>query len=519
MATLRLCYNVIILLHFYLIYPMATKFLSLSCIVVFMSASHASHFTITKKDGMVELECPKPKTTLKADIDCPRVSGHSIITLDGKQGVIRQNGSLSIAIIYDEISIYNDNLAKVRLGDKWGLASLNTGIELTPIHFDDMGLLFEDRITVKRGDKAGHIDTLGNITTPMIYGDAYRFEHGLAYVTNDGNVKDDTYRVGLVGLDGKERLAPIYRHIIVNHDGQQVIFETDDRLEGVAEPSGKVVIEPVYKNLGFFYHGYASAGLFYDEFYGYIDPAGTEIIEPQYYKATNPQLLGDQVVFFVARRVNREVKWGAVDARNRTVIDFIYDRLLGVDGDVVIAERKGRATLLDAQGREKFPPRYRSIFPFSGDTSFYMDESSEQQRLFYGILDKHGKELSAAIYDDITFMYDDHNVRQPTAYQVKYQGKFGVLNLKGHQLIAPEYDDIYDANNGNLYLKQGERYAIYDKKSGKRIQPPSYSYIYPLIDGYTKVKKPNEAVWYLLDKHGKLLGRTSAPSWYKSDAS
>lgn len=493
---------------------------------------YADHFKIVKQGDLVELSCPRLKPNAAAHIsanaiiDCPRLGGHhSIIHVDGKQGVIRQDGQLVLAIVYDDIELYDEQLAKVKIGDHWGLASLDSGVELSAIAFDTLGTLSEGRIAVKQHGKAGHMDSMGNITTPMRYHETYRFDRGVALVKGGALMADGSHHVGLVDLNGTELFEPIYHSITpsrdTNHDAEhearQVMLHTAGGHTHLRDLSGKPVTDSAYATIDFFYHGYGKVSLFNNDLYGYIDTSGAEIIEPQYRQARRPQRLGDQVIFITSKRVGNRLKWGAVNAQNQVVVDWLYDHLSDVNGDYLIAtqnSQKGTQVVLLGTDAKPHAPSFDSITPAIHGHYIYGQMSHEHQRVFFGILHKDGSPLTDAIYDEIGYFYADHTSKNPVAYRIVYQGKVGMLSPDGTLSIPPLYDDIDDAHNGNLYPKLGEHYAIYNKATGTRIQLPHYRHIQPLMGGYTKVFDVNGKHWQLLDGHGKNLGKTSAPKWY-----
>jgi len=99
---------------------------------------------------------------------------------------------LVIAPKFDEASYFQEGLAKVRIGDKYGYID-KTGKTVIPIQFDSIDVYeFQEGLAkVKIGGKWGYIDRTGEIVIPPTFEDSYYhivgdFHKGLAKVKIDG---------------------------------------------------------------------------------------------------------------------------------------------------------------------------------------------------------------------------------------------------------------------------------------------------------------------------------------------
>lgn len=471
-----------------------------------MGNVYAHDMVIVRHDDLVELDCVRPSTHHLHDIhdnaqaSCLLGDGNTaIIHQENKQGLIDKNGTLRAPIKYDDI-IFRHDISVVQVGDKYGFIHTKTGKEVTPIHFEDVGFLEDNLINVKLNSNWGYIDATGKTVIPFKYGSAYRFEHGLALVSNHGYVKEDTYRVGLIDKNGKEVFAPIYRSIIVS--GDKIYFTDEAGLQGVSDLQGNPLIAPQYPILGAFAHGYAPFALLHQALYGYLNEKGEEVIAPQYIDAKAPHQIGDEVLFVVAKQTHQGAYWGVVDKDNQTVIDFIYTDLRGqFNENFLLAQRDdGQYLLIDKRGTPLISKTYDFIADFYEEVSEYSLDGK------YGLISLSGKEITPAIYDYISHQYSHDNTIH-YGMIVSQNDKLGFLNPKGQEILPAIYEDIV-VKDALIYVKQGSLYGV-ASMTGETLVPPKYTDIQMLADGHAKVQ--DDGVWYLLDAHGNTLGRTSPP--------
>lgn len=490
------------------------KFKFLTFMLLSLSAyAHAKNgYFVEYKDGLAEYTCPKPtpkdKTLQNFDIGCLS-HGVANIHLNDKVGLLDKDGNLITKIKYDEIGLVDGNhTAKVKLNNKYGLINTQTGKELTPIHFDDMHIFEQNRMPVKLNGHAGYIDSTGKMVISPKYGNVYSFNDKYAVVGNHGTASDDTYRMGVVDLAGKEILPPIYREITIVDDK---IYVTDEnRHDKVMDLDGNILFNLEYPYSSAFYHDYAIVHLLKD-MVGYIDITGKEIITPQYIDAKTPMKIGDDVLFIVAKRTGDGIYYGVVDKDNKTRLDFNYKNvvILEYSKTVLVLDKNHKMQLLDTNFKPLTPAIYDDFTYPIGDLIVY------QKNHKYGFMNLQGKHVSEAIFDEIkpiiTDRYDLASANKTHhGYTVRIGNNWGFYDKDGKELMAVLYDDITHWNDDNLFLKQNGYYGRADLK-GNVITPPIYKSYRPLTDGYIKAKMDNE--WYLISPTGDNLGKTSKPKY------
>lgn len=482
---------------------------------LFVVPVHANPSSVVYQDGLAEYACHKPAITdpklQNATVSCLFHDDGNIAQIkhQDKFGLINKDGKLISDIRYDDISSYDDehHTALVQIDDKYGLISTKTGKELTAVHFDKMHLFSQNRMAVSLHGKLGYIDSIGNMVIVPKYGNAYRFEDGLAIVSNDGNVKDDTYRMGVIDTTGKEILPPIYKSVSINDN--LIYFADEAGYHGVMDSQGNIIIKPEYPHMDSFRHGFAVVALMRD-LNGYIDETGKEVIPPQYLYAKTPVKIADKVLFIVAKRQGNKWQFGVVDKDNRVLIDFIYDHLIGIEkSNIIIANQDNHQLILNHEFKPISPHLYDDIIAFDKEIGIYQKDNK------YGFIKTDGKHITEPIFDDIKPLYSQRYALSKAhttyyGYKVCVGDKWGFVDLYGKELLPVVYDEIVNWNDNHLFIKQNHRYGRANSQ-GNIITPPVYEQYRPLNDGYIKAKMDD--TWYLIDPTGNNLGKTSSPRY------
>ena len=90
--------------------------------------------------------------------------------------------------------------------------------------------------------------------------------------------------------------------------------------------------------------------------------------------------------------------------------------------------------------------------------------------------------------------------------RIKENGKWGLINSNGEQVLPPEFEEIVTLsfNNGLMGVKIDGKWGLADH-NGDEIVPAIYDDIFPYYGrfGISKVKKNNS--WGLINKEGKVI--------------
>ena len=222
-----------------------------------------------------------------------------------------EKGNRILPCKYDEVIKLSNNLAKVRLLNKWGLIN-NERVEIVPCKYDYINDFDDGFAKVRINDKYGLIDTNGKEIVSCKYKNISKFYEGLAavdfgFINKDGievikgfsttpkktfnnyarfsngiaNVFNDEGICCYINKEGKVIIPIIYESISPFSEGLACVYK--DGKCGVININGDVIIPFkfhyifYYNNEGAFHNGHAAVMV--EEKYGFINRNG-EFITP-----------------------------------------------------------------------------------------------------------------------------------------------------------------------------------------------------------------------------------------------
>ncbi|WP_459195439.1 WG repeat-containing protein [Wukongibacter baidiensis] len=423
-------------------------------------------------------------------------------TEDGiKYGYINEKGETIVPAIYDDIinwvSVsgegslgFSEGLAPVRRGEKWGYVNLQ-GEEVIDFIYDDAYEFEENSAIIRIEDKYGCINKNGELIIPVKYDELRNF-NGVLIAGLEG-------KWGFIKNDGKWIVEPNVgdiQHIL--RDKEHVTVHSGD-LEGIYKiQNGEIIriAEPKYNRIRPVRYGDYDEYRFTlfekdkDEGYinpssGYLDEKGNELIRSQkhFYSELSEGM----------RRVkNDEDKWGYCDRNNNIVIPFQYDEaesFYNGSAIVTVDEKKG---FIDKDGKWILEPQYESV-QLMEMNGYYIAEDDEGQCLLdVSNLDKISKK-----YDSIEPFCSTNLV------PVIEEDKLGFINIKGEEIIKPEYDsENYSFSKECMAVSQNNQ-MFYIDEEGERIGDLVFEDANSFTNGLAEVKLDGK--WGVVDRTGEIV--------------
>ncbi len=108
------------------------------------------------------------------------------ITQNDKQGYINSTGQIIIKPHFDEVKLFSEGLAAVRIGNKWGYINKTGQVIIAP-QFDSTYDFSDGLAAVDISGKMGYVNNTGKIVIQPQFELTYRFREGLAAVRVDIN--------------------------------------------------------------------------------------------------------------------------------------------------------------------------------------------------------------------------------------------------------------------------------------------------------------------------------------------
>ncbi len=234
------------------------------------------------------------------------VEGYSVISQNGKSGMIDREGNITIAPKYNSLQYPIRGMVYSSLNDS--VALLNTdGSVIVPAGSYDIILpnIYNDNLLVCNGTKFGVVDRNLNILINPKY--SHIEPHDGYYIVKE----DDEY--GIIDLDGNVLLPAKNERITSSNYSDMILYSKDGDKWGALNSKGEKVIRPKFENASNFFGDYAAVKNKEDK-WGIIDRMGEYVIEPQFDRMLPIPGNGKYLA-----RTDR--KWGIVDAKG-TFIDM-----------------------------------------------------------------------------------------------------------------------------------------------------------------------------------------------------
>ncbi len=377
--------------------------------------------------------------------------------------------------------------------------------------------IFSERLArVEVNEKYGFIDTLGKLVIPAIYSQASDFNGGRALVSYFG----ESYYIDHHGATISRNMKGFcwgneFWRIYAN--GEKFAKETKYAIESVEDK----------KLSEYLYEGWCDGiignlvCLKKEGKWGYFNIKNFNEEIPFIYEEARP--FSEGLACVIAGK-----KCGYINEKGETVIPIIYDirPSEGVDssssfvnGFVRLVKGTGEK---NADGKEILKWAYAdklgnfiTEFLYDGACDFREGIAAVCRDGKWGLINKLGKEIVAPIYDEIYYNYYD-NYGDILAC-VKNDGKWGVIDKGGSIIIPFSYDEIknhytiqndpikkyqYRFNEECFSVKLNGKWGIIDK-SGKIIVPMEYDNDIIFINGYAIVRRGGE--YGVMDSKGSIV--------------
>lgn len=461
------------------------------------------------KWGMVNTEGQELIACQYDKIEFLKSTGNTMVRVyleQPKYGLIDTLGQLTVSAIYEEIGSFSDGRLAVKKDNRWGFVDRN-GREVIPCRFQEVQDFSEGKAAVRIGNTWGFIDIDGDTVIPFQYNEAGNFRTGLAWVKKDKQVGfiDETeafviapgydqafdfqqgvarviidQKYGLIDQTGRFLVRPRFAEISAYDDhGLAIIKHGKDQAHyGLINTEGQVITNADYKIIHPFRESLARVRT--RQGYGFIDTTGRVVISPEYSK------VGD---FHEGRAmVQRNNKCGYIDQTGALVIPCAYSRCQDFSGGrAVVYQGIKNAGIVDLDGQLIVAPSLDRLLEFQEGRGLMRDEKYR----FYYITEQTN------LYDGY---YERASAFRHGVAVVQIDGKWGIINQKGIEIIPPKYDHI-DSFEGGYAKVKIEGYNGLSNLNGDLIVQPNYEFISYAGEGLFRVEQGDKIGYF--DSEGK----------------
>ena len=411
-----------------------------------------------------------------------------------KYGLIDTLGQLTVSAVYDEIGSFSDGRLAVKRNGLWGFVDRD-GLEVIPCRFREVQNFSEGRAAARLGSGWGFIDKQGHVEVDFTFKRAGNFKNGRAWAANDEGVgyldtmgefaipprfdkafdfqwgiarvaKDNAY--GLIDTSGNFIQRPRYSEIQdFNQHGLAVVRYGNNNVRySLIGRNGELLSNLNFREIQPFSEGLAAVK--YKEGYGFIDTTGRLAI-PDIYSKVSPFSEG-------LAAVQKDGACGYINRKGEVAIPFDYSKCLDFNGGrAVVYKGIRKAGLIDHEGNLLIEPSLDRLLNFQEGRGLVRDEKYR----FYYITEQ------AHLYDGF---YQEATEFKHGVAVVQVNGKWGIINQKGIEIIPPKYDKIESFEDGYAKVRiQG--FNGLASLNGDLIVQPDYEYISYAGEGLFRVEQ------------------------------
>lgn len=223
----------------------------------------------------------------------------------------------------------------------------------------------------------------------------------------------------------------------------------------------------------------------------------------------------EEVNYFILKENGKE---GVIDKNGNKIVEPTYDKIImpNYSYPLFFGYENGKQKILDDKAEFKFAkknlfgkdvqeqevyPIYEEIGEVSNVRQFLKYKNNEK----YGLMDLNGKEITKAIYDEISPLPEDSS-----SYLIRVNGREGLINNKGEEILKPEYKMVYSTNinsyneadkisEGYGYIKEDENHKEmhgYITKNGNILIGPKY-------EGINKMQLDSKDTFLIVEESNK----------------
>jgi hypothetical protein len=372
-------------------------------------------------------------------------SGLARVGRGGRIGLIDATGKVVVPPRYDYVGPFSNGFAVVGRGRQFGLVDL-TGHETISPTFESLGFWVATHeinegtigpspvLVAASGGRLGLVCADGTLRARFVYDEfpvepylsyAYYRSLGLVWAKRGGHY-------ALLGADGTELIPPVYDQVRLDHEmWENVGFPVAiGGRWGLVDRAGRERVPPQFEAL--IGEGLPDAIVVKNGGrYGLIDGEGRTRLRTEY----------DGIAVFAngVVRVARGGRYGFFRATGEPLTDLVYEDAGPFAGGVAPVERGGRWTLVSETGSEVIAPSYDRI-DYAGTVE---NEARFRARrgTACGYLDSGGREVIPLRYE----AYGGRGDSDTWAFTsgracVSRGGRFGFVDARGVEIVAPKYD-------------------------------------------------------------------------------
>lgn len=415
----------------------------------------------------------------------------AVVMKDGRYGLFSRGGKEIIPVIYDELEIWeNDHYfgyVKVRKNGKAGLISLKNEMILDCLydelkHRDQQNdyLVQESTpelahetlpfglVMAQKNGKWGMVNLKNQIQVDFLYDSliGYDMRKNLLVACRDG-------KKGIINLNGRQIIDFSYEDIKISPLQDDVIVAQKNGKWGMLNGTGEIRIDFIYDQIQDYQWQWDRAIVTKGRYSGITDFSGNILLKCRYRSLSPCFSWAAKEKYSGYYEVRTKTGWGIMNNEFEFTISpkylrfddiftvFPFYKLWAIDGH----DDEDKYNLFNLNGSIASGFRYDHIFELRQYDRHKSDLTKVVKDGRFGLLDGTGRELVSPQYDWIDLEYQDGLV------VIEKNGLYGYLDCYGNEAIEPVFEDAEEFHEGVALIRKDGLYGYIDVCGNYLLEP------------------------------------------------
>lgn len=192
--------------------------------------------------------------------------------------------------------------------------------------------------------------------------------------------------------------------------------------------------------------------------WGLVNMQGKELLKSEYDEITAMKGIKNSLL------IRKEDKIGVANDDGSIILDVTYAEVTNLGKDnksgFIVKTSEGKYGIVDYSKNQVLEPKYEGIKNIYGNDLYVVIEAGKEK-----IINKQGEEIGANNFDSVAQILKS---KDAGIIFIKDE-KYGVMNLNGEIIIAPEYENLKEAKEEILIAKKDGKTGIIDMSKTEKV--------------------------------------------------
>ncbi|SFM15223.1 WG containing repeat-containing protein [Paenibacillus sp. 1_12] len=194
------------------------------------------------------------------------------------------------------------------------------------------------------------------------------------------------------------------------------------------------------------------------------------------------------------------MEWGYINDRGDWVIRPQYEYAADFQSNgYAVVQIKGQSGIIDLTGEQVVPPVWDSISSYTEGRAIVIDKQG------FKVINENGQILTDKAYSYIAPYSNERAAFATINPNNQGNQRYGYLDLQGHEVIAPQYEEAGDFHAGKAVVKLKKKsFGLIDRNGALLFSYP-YADVGALGDGLLPFQKELSGKYGYINERGKII--------------